>query len=158
MQKISPFLWFDTQAEEAAHFYVSVFKNSEILDVSRYPEDSPYPAGTAMVVSFVLEGVEFQALNGGPEYHFTEAISLSVRAETQEEIDELWETLTSEGGEPGPCGWLKDRYGLSWQIVPPILEEMLGDADRAKASRVMQAMMAMGKLDIAALRAAYDAE
>lgn len=158
MQKISPFLWFDTQAEEAAHFYVSVFKNSEILEVSRYPEGSPYPPGTAMVVSFVLDGLEFQALNGGPEYHFTEAISLSVAAETQEEIDELWETLTSEGGEPGPCGWLKDRYGLSWQIVPPILGELLGDADRAKAGRVMQAMMAMGKIDIAALRAAYDTE
>jgi predicted 3-demethylubiquinone-9 3-methyltransferase (glyoxalase superfamily) len=158
MQKISPFLWFDTQAEEAAHFYVSVFRNSEILDVSRYPEGSPYPAGTAMVVSFVLDGLEFEALNGGPEFHFTEAISLSVAAETQEEIDELWETLTSEGGEPGPCGWLKDRYGLSWQIVPPILGELLGDADRAKAGRVMQAMMAMGKIDIAALRAAYDAE
>ncbi len=157
MQKISPFLWFDTQAEEAARFYVSVFKNSEILSVSRYPDGSPYPAGTAMAVSFVLDGVEFQALNGGPEYHFTEAISLFVSAETQEEIDELWEKLTSDGGEPGPCGWLKDRYGLSWQIVPPILGELLGDADQAKAGRVMEAMMAMGKLDIAALRAAYDA-
>jgi predicted 3-demethylubiquinone-9 3-methyltransferase (glyoxalase superfamily) len=157
MQKISPFLWFDTQAEEAARFYVSVFKNSEILSVSRYPEGSPYPAGTAMGVSFVLDGVEFQALNGGPEYHFTEAISLFVSAETQDEIDELWEKLTSDGGEPGPCGWLKDRYGLSWQIVPPVLGELLGNADQAKSGRVMQAMMAMGKLDIATLRAAYDA-
>lgn len=158
MQKISPFLWFDTQAEEAARFYVSVFKNSEMLNVSYYPESAPYPAGTAMSVSFVLDGVEFQALNGGPEFHFTEAISLFVTAETQGEIDELWEKLTSDGGEPGPCGWLKDRYGLSWQIVPPIMGTLLGDPDPVKAGRVMQAMMAMGKLDIAALRAAYDAE
>jgi predicted 3-demethylubiquinone-9 3-methyltransferase (glyoxalase superfamily) len=157
MQKISPCLWYDTQGEEAARFYVSVFKNSEILDISYYPEGSPYPAGTAMVVDFVLDGVEFQALNGGPEYHFSEAISLSVSAETQDEVDELWEKLTSDGGEPGPCGWLKDRYGLSWQIVPRVLSELLGDPDKAKAGRVMQAMMAMGKLDIAALRAAYDA-
>ncbi|MEO6944538.1 MAG: VOC family protein [Lacisediminihabitans sp.] len=154
MQKISPFLWFDTQAEEAARFYVSVFKNSKILNVSRYPEGAPYPAGTALSVSFVLDGVEFQALNGGPEYRFTEAISLFVTSETQEEIDDLWEKLTSDGGEGGRCGWLKDRYGLSWQIVPPALSELLGDADGARASRVMQAMMTMGKLDISALRAA----
>lgn len=158
MQKISPCLWYDTQGEEAARFYVSVFKNSEILNVSYYPEGSPYPAGTAMVVDFVLDGVQFQALNGGPEYHFSEAISLSVSAETQDEVDELWERLTSDGGEPGPCGWLKDRYGLSWQIVPRVLSELLSDPDKAKAGRVMQAMMAMGKLDIAALRAAYDAD
>lgn len=157
MSMITPCLWFDGQGEEAARFYVSVFKNSEVLNVSYYPEDSPYPAGTAMVVDFVLDGMRFQALNGGPDYHFTEAISLSVSAETQDEIDRLWETLTRDGGEPGPCGWLKDRYGLSWQVVPPILPELLSDPDKAKSGRVMQAMMTMGKLDIAELRAAYEA-
>jgi predicted 3-demethylubiquinone-9 3-methyltransferase (glyoxalase superfamily) len=154
MQKISPFLWFDDQAEEAANYYVSIFKNSAILGVSRYGEGAPRPAGTAMSVSFVLDGVEFQALNGGPEFAFTEAISFFVAAETQDEIDELWEKLTS-GGEPGQCGWLKDRYGLSWQIVPPVLGELLGDPDPQKASRVMQAMFEMTKIDIAALQAAH---
>jgi predicted 3-demethylubiquinone-9 3-methyltransferase (glyoxalase superfamily) len=157
MQKISPFLWFDDQAEEAAEFYVSIFKNSEILGVSRYGEGAPRPAGSAMSVSFVLDGLEFQALNGGPEYSFTEAVSLFVTAETQDEIDDLWEKLTS-GGEPGQCGWLKDRYGLSWQIVPPVLLELLGDPDPDRSSRVMQAMFGMSKIDIAGLRAAYDAQ
>ena len=157
MQKISPFLWFNDQAEEAAEFYVSLFNNSKITDVSRYTEGAPYPAGTVMAVSFVLDGVEFQALNGGPVYQFTEAISMFVRADTQEEIDELWDKLTSEGGEPGQCGWLKDRYGLSWQIVPPVLDQMLSDPDAAKAGRVMQAMLQMGKLDIAGLQAAAEA-
>jgi predicted 3-demethylubiquinone-9 3-methyltransferase (glyoxalase superfamily) len=157
MQKISPFLWFDDQAEEAASFYVSIFKNSSILDVSRYGEGAPRPAGSAMSVSFVLDGLELQALNGGPEYSFTEAISLFVTAQTQDEIDDLWEKLTSGGGEPGRCGWLKDRYGLSWQIVPPVLGQLLGDPDAGKASRVLQAMFGMSKIDIAALQAAHDA-
>jgi len=157
MPKISPFLWFDSQAEDAANFYVSIFKNSEIRNVARYPEGSPAPAGTAMAVTFVLDGLEFQALNAGPQFSFTEAISFFVNAETQPEIDDLWEKLT-DGGEPGQCGWLKDKFGLSWQIVPPVLSELLGDPDPAKAGRVMQAMLGMRKLDIADLRAAYDAD
>jgi predicted 3-demethylubiquinone-9 3-methyltransferase (glyoxalase superfamily) len=156
MQKISPFLWFDDQAEEAANYYVSIFKNSAILGVSRYGEGAPRPAGTAMSVSFVLDGLEMQALNGGPEFAFTEAISLFVSVETQDEIDDLWDKLTSGGGEPSQCGWLKDKYGLSWQIVPPILGDLLGDPDPDKASRVLQAMFTMSKIDIPALRAAYD--
>jgi predicted 3-demethylubiquinone-9 3-methyltransferase (glyoxalase superfamily) len=157
MPKISPFLWFDDQAEEAASFYVSIFKNSAILGVSRYGEGAPRPAGTAMSVSFVLDGLEFQALNGGPQFPFTEAISLFVKAETQDEIDDLWEKLTSGGGTPSQCGWLKDKYGLSWQIVPPVLFELMGDPDPGKSGRVMQALLGMGKIDIAALRAAHDA-
>lgn len=157
MQKITPCLWFDTQAEEAANYYVSIFKNSEIREVSRYGEGAPMPAGTALVVSFVLEGVEFQALNGGPIFSFTEATSFYVYAETQEEIDELWGKLTSDGGQPSQCGWLKDKYGLSWQIVPPVLGELLADPDQEKAGRVMQAMLKMQKIEIAELRAAYDA-
>jgi len=156
MQKISPCLWFDDQAEDAANFYVSIFKNSAILGVSQYGEGAPRPAGSAMMVSFVLDGLAFQALNGGPEFHFTEAISLSVTAETQDEIDDLWEKLTS-GGEPVQCGWLKDKYGLSWQIVPPVLGELLGDPDPDRSRRVMQAMLGMSKIDIRGLRAAYDA-
>jgi predicted 3-demethylubiquinone-9 3-methyltransferase (glyoxalase superfamily) len=157
MQKISPFLWFDDQAEEAANYYVSIFKNSAIVAVSRYGEGAPHPAGTAMSVSFVLDGLEMQALNGGPLFAFTEAISLFVTAETQDEIDDLWGKLTSGGGEASQCGWLKDKYGLSWQIVPPILGELLGDPDPDKSSRTLQAMLKMGKLDIAALQAAHDA-
>ena len=156
MQKISPFLWFDDQAEEAANFYVSVFRNSWIRSVSRYPEGGPGLPGTAMSVSFTLDGLEFQALNGGPEFAFSEAISFFVSAVTQDEIDHLWDQLTSGGGEPGQCGWLKDRYGLSWQIVPPILGELLGDSDPDKSGRVMQAMMGMGKIDIAELQAAHE--
>ena len=156
MQAITPFLWFDDQAEEAAEHYVSIFPSSAILGVSRYGEGAPRPAGTAMSVAFVLDGLELQALNGGPEFHFTEAISLLVKSETQSEIDRLWERLGS-GGEPGRCGWLKDRYGLSWQIVPPVLFELLGDPDPARSGRVMQAMLGMGKLDISALQAAHDA-
>ena len=156
MQKISPFLWFDNQAEEAANYYVSIFKNSKILDVSRYSEGAPFPAGTVMGVTFVLDGVEFQALNGGPQFSFTEAISFFVKAETQEEIDDLWDKLTADG-EPGPCGWLKDKYGLSWQIVPPLLGELLADPDADKAGAVMRAMMEMGKIDIEGLRGAYNA-
>ena len=157
MHSISPFLWFDNQAEEAAEFYVSIFPNSRIVGVSRYQEGAPAPAGTAMSVAFELDGLEFQAFNGGLEFHFTEAISFFVKAETQDTIDEYWERLT-EGGEPGQCGWLTDRYGLSWQIVPPALGELLSDPDPAKSGRVMQAMLGMGKLDIAGLRAAHDAE
>lgn len=157
MQKISPFLWFDNKAEEAAEFYVSIFENSSITSVSRYPEDGPL-SGTALGVTFVLDGLEMQALNAGPRFQFTEAISLFVKAETQPEIDRLWEQLTNDGGEPSQCGWLKDRFGLSWQIVPPLLGELLGDPDPEKAGRVMQAMMGMTKIDIADLRAAYDGE
>ena len=158
MQKISPFLWFDDQAEEAANFYVSIFKNSWIQSVSRYPEGGPGEPGTAMSVSFTLDGLEFQALNGGPEFSFTEATSFFVTASGQEEIDHFWEKLTSYGGQPGQCGWLKDQYGLSWQIVPPILGELLADPDPDRSRRVMQAMLAMGKIDIAALQAAHDGE
>lgn len=156
MQTISPFLWFDDQAEQAAEFYVSLFPGSRIVSVSRSPEGSPGPAGRAMSVVFELDGLELQALNGGPVFTFTEAISLFVRVETQEEIDRLWAALTSDGGEPGRCGWLKDRWGLSWQIVPPVLFELIGDPDPERAGRAMQAMLAMGRLDIAALRAAAD--
>lgn len=156
MSKITPFLWFDDQAEEAADFYVSIFRNSRIKSVSRFAAGGPGAPGTAMSVTFVLDGLEFQALNGGPEFSFTEAISLFVSAPTQDEIDELWEKLTSYGGEPGQCGWLKDRYGLSWQVVPPVLTELMGDPDPDRSSRVMQAMLTMGKIDIAALQAAHD--
>lgn len=154
MSRISPFLWFDTQAEEAAEFYVSLFPNSRITSVSRYPDGGPMPAGLAMSVSFELDGLEIQALNAGPQFPFTEAISFFTRADTQDEIDRLWDALTSNGGQPSQCGWLKDRFGLSWQIVPPALGELLGSPDPAAAGRVMGAMMGMTKIDIAALRAA----
>jgi predicted 3-demethylubiquinone-9 3-methyltransferase (glyoxalase superfamily) len=157
MQKITPFLWFDNQAEEAINLYVSVFKNSRILSMSRYGEAGPGPAGTVMTATFQLDGQEFMALNGGPDHKFTEVISLFVDCKTQEEVDELWEKL-SEGGEQGPCGWLKDRFGLSWQIVPGVLGELLGDPDPAKSQRVMQAMLQMSKIDIAGLKAAYEQE
>ena len=158
MQAISPFLWFDDQAEHAAEFYVSIFDNSEVMHVSRYPEGSHYPAGTAMSVSFVLDGLEFQALNAGPQFHFSEAISFFVSAETQERIDYLWNALLEGGGTESQCGWLKDRYGLSWQIVPPALGELMGDSDPEKASRTMQAMLAMRKIVIADLQRAHDGE
>jgi predicted 3-demethylubiquinone-9 3-methyltransferase (glyoxalase superfamily) len=157
MQKITPFLWFDNQAEEAMNFYVSIFKNSRILSVSRYGEAGPGPAGEVMTATFQLEGQEFMALNGGPDHNFTDAISFFVDCKTQEEVDELWDKL-SEGGEPGPCGWLKDKFGLSWQIIPRILGELLNDPDPVKSQRVMQAMLQMGKIDIAGLKAAYDQE
>lgn len=156
MQKITPSLWFDTQSEEAANFYVSVFKNSTILDVSRYGEAGPRPAGMVMTVTFELDGQEFIALNGGPEFTFTEAVSLQVNCETQEEVDRYW-NLLAEGGDEGPCGWLKDKYGLSWQIIPVALTELLNDPDAAKAQRVMAAMLQMKKIDIAALEAAAEA-
>ena len=154
MQKITPFLWFDNQAEEAANFYTSIFKNSKIGTVSRYGEAGPEPKGTVMLVTFELEGEEFIALNGGPLFKFTEAISLSVNCQTQEEVDELWEKL-SEGGEKGRCGWLKDKYGLSWQINPTVLGEMLNDKDPGKSNRVMRAMLQMDKIDIGKLKQAY---
>ena len=158
MQKIRTFLWFDDKAEEAAKFYVSVFKSSKILKVSRYPEGSPGDsAGKVMTVNFELEGQEFIALNGGPDFRFTEAISLFVNCESQAEVDELWEKLT-EGGEESQCGWLKDRYGLSWQIVPSALMRMIEDKDPAKAKRAMQAMLQMKKIDIATLERARDEE
>lgn len=164
MQKIAPFLWFDAEAEEAAKFYVSVFsgagrRNSKIVDIARYGEAgakvSGRPKGSVMTVTFQLGDQEFIALNGGPVFKFTEAISFFVNCETQDEVDRLWERL-SEGGEKGQCGWLKDRYGLSWQIVPAALGEMLQDKDAAKSERVMNAMLQMNKLDAAGLRKAYD--
>jgi predicted 3-demethylubiquinone-9 3-methyltransferase (glyoxalase superfamily) len=155
MKRISPFLWFDDQAEEAVKFYVSVFKNSRVLDVTRL-NDVPGPDGKALTIVFELEGQQFIALNGGPQHFaFSEAISFYVPCENQEEVDYFWSRLT-ESGEPGPCGWLKDKYGLSWQIVPTALTEMLGDHDPAKAGRVTQAMLKMGKLDVAELRKAYE--
>ena len=156
MQKISPCLWFDDQAEDAAKFYVSLFKNSKILDISYYPDGAPRPAGMVMMVVFSLDGLEVQALNGGPEYKLTEAFSLSIKAETQEEIDMLWERLSSDGGMPGPCGWVKDKFGVSWQVYPPLLDQLLADPDPNKAKHVMQAMLGMGKIVIADLQVAYD--
>jgi predicted 3-demethylubiquinone-9 3-methyltransferase (glyoxalase superfamily) len=155
MQRITPCLWFDTEAEDAADFYVSVFKNSQVVSVSRYGEAGPRAAGTVMTVDFELDGQAFIALNGGPEFPFTEAVSLQVDCETQEEVDRYWSVL-SGGGEEGPCGWLKDRYGLSWQIIPVVLTELLNDPDTAKAQRVMAAMLQMKKIDIAALEAAAE--
>lgn len=164
MHKISPFLWYDHQAEEAANFYVSVFSErpgatpgaSKVTNVSRYGEAEPAPAGTVMTASFELEGEEFTALNGGPDHSFTEAVSFLVRCESQEEVDELWEKLT-DGGEPGPCGWLKDRYGLSWQIVPTVLMELLGDPDPVTSQAVMAAMLQMSKIEISELKRAAEA-
>jgi predicted 3-demethylubiquinone-9 3-methyltransferase (glyoxalase superfamily) len=155
MQKISPFLWFDGNAEEAANFYVSIFKNSKILTISRYGDTGPGPKGSVMVVKFQLNGQEFFALNGGPTFKFTEAISFLVNCESQQEVDELWEQLTA-GGKEIQCGWLKDKYGLAWQIVPTILGELMADKDPKKAARVMQAMMKMIKIDINKLQQAYD--
>ncbi|HET8998957.1 MAG TPA: VOC family protein [bacterium] len=159
VQKITPFLWFDDKAEEAAKFYVSIFKNSKIGHISRYAEEaaqaSGRPKGTAMVVTFQLEGQEFLALNGGPVFQFTEAISFLVNCGTQEEVDELWEKL-SQGGKEGQCGWLKDKYGLSWQVVPSVLGELLADKDGEKSRRVMKAMLQMKKIEIKTLQQAYD--
>ena len=155
MQKITPFLWFDDQAEEAVNYYTSIFKNSKILSVSRYGEAGPGVKGTVMTATFQLEGQEFMALNGGPTFKFTEAISFYVSCETQEEVDYLWEKL-SEGGEEVQCGWLKDKYGVSWQIVPTMLGELLQDKDAEKALRVMEAMLQKVKIDIAGLKQAYE--
>ncbi len=152
MQKITPFLWFNDNAEEAMNFYTSIFKNSKILSVNRYGEGAPVPAGTVMTATFQLEGQEFMALNGGPHFKFTEAISLFVNCETQAEVDELWAKLTADGGEESQCGWLKDKFGLSWQIIPSALGEALGNPDPAKAQRAMQAMLQMKKIDIQKLK------
>jgi predicted 3-demethylubiquinone-9 3-methyltransferase (glyoxalase superfamily) len=155
--KITPFLWFDDQAEEAMNFYVSIFKDSKVGSVTRYGEAGPGPRGTVMSATFQLDGQEFMALNGGPLFKFTEAISFFVSCETQAEVDDLWAKL-SEGGEAGRCGWLKDKYGLSWQIIPTALGEMLGDKDPQRAGRVMQAMLQMSKIDVQALKQAYEQE
>ncbi|HWX70599.1 MAG TPA: VOC family protein [Steroidobacteraceae bacterium] len=157
MQKITPFLWFDTQAEEAARFYVSIFSNSRILKTVRYGEAGPGPTGAVMTVAFELNGVPFTALNGGPLFHFSEAISFVVNCQSQAEVDSLWEKL-SAGGQPGRCGWLKDKYGLSWQVVPTVLPVLLSDPDAAKAQRTMRAMLKMDKLDIAALEKAHSGD
>jgi len=155
MQKITPFLWFDDKAEEAMNFYVSIFQNSKRGRISRYGEAGPGPKGTVMVATFQLEGQDFMALNGGPHFKFTEAISLVVSCETQDEVDAFWEKL-SEGGAKGQCGWLKDKYGLSWQIVPAVLGELMSDPDPEKSKRVMTAMLKMTKMDIKGLQQAYD--
>ena len=155
MQKITPFLWFDDRAEEAKDFYVSIFKNSRTVSIMRYGENGPGTKGTVMSATFELEGQPFIALNGGPMFAFSPAISFFVSCETQEEVDTLWEQL-SAGGEKQLCGWLRDKFGVSWQIVPSVLGDMLNDADAEKADRVMQAMLRMTKLDIAGLQQAYD--
>lgn len=155
MRRIVPNLWFDTEAEEAATFYTSVFKNSRITNVSHYGEAGPREAGMVMTVSFELDGQPFTAINGGPEFPFTEAVSLEIICESQAEVDEYWARL-SDGGQEGPCGWLKDRYGLSWQVVPEGMYELLDDPDSARAERAMAAMLQMGKLDLAALQRAAD--
>jgi predicted 3-demethylubiquinone-9 3-methyltransferase (glyoxalase superfamily) len=157
MHKITPFLWFDDKAEEAMNFYVSIFKNSKVGNVTRYGDAGPGPKGTVMSATFQLDGQDFFALNGGPLFKFTEAISFFVNCETQAEVDELWEKLTADGGSPQRCGWLKDKYGLSWQIIPKALGEMLGDKDPQKSQRVMQAMLQMNKIDIQRLKEAYGA-
>jgi predicted 3-demethylubiquinone-9 3-methyltransferase (glyoxalase superfamily) len=154
MQKITPFLWFDGKAEEATNFYVSTFKNAKVLSVNRCGEDETGPKGTVMSTRFQLEGQEFIALNGGPHFAFTPAVSFFVDCETQLEVDELWEKL-SQGGEKQRCGWLKDKFGLSWQVIPSVLGDLLQDKDPEKSERVWQAMMQMGKIDIKALQQAY---
>jgi predicted 3-demethylubiquinone-9 3-methyltransferase (glyoxalase superfamily) len=157
MQKITPFLWFDDKAEEAVNFYVSVFKNSKIVSLTRYGEAGPRPKGTVMSVTFQLDGQDFFALNGGPLFTFSPAISFFVNCETQQEVDELWEKL-SEGGKKDRCGWLKDKYGLSWQVIPSVLGKMFQDKDAERAKRVMTAMLQMDKIDTKALQQAYDRE
>ena len=154
MQKINPFLWFDNDAEEALNFYHKVFKNSKIKDISRYPEGSPGPAGQVMVAVIEIEGLDFMLLNGGPMFKFTEAVSFMVHVETQQEVDYYWNELTADGGEESQCGWLKDKFGLSWQITPKQLSDLMSSPDMEKNGRVMQAMMQMKKIDIAKLEAA----
>ena len=155
MQKITPFLWFDNNAEEAMNFYVSVFRNSKVLTVSRYGEAGPGPKGTVMTAEFSLDGQEFVALNGGPRFQFTEAISFVVNCDTQDEVDYFWEKL-SEGGQKSRCGWLKDKFGLWWQVVPILLAELMNDKDQEKADRVMQAMLQMDKIEVEPLKRAYE--
>jgi predicted 3-demethylubiquinone-9 3-methyltransferase (glyoxalase superfamily) len=156
MQKITPFLWFDDQAEEAMNFYVSIFPNSRVLGVTHYGEEGPGPKGTVMTAAFELDGQEFVALNGGPRFKFTEAVSFVVNCETQQEIDYYWKKLTADGGEEVQCGWLTDKYGLSWQVVPAKIREWMQDKDPARSQRVMHAVMGMKKLDIAAMERAYE--
>jgi predicted 3-demethylubiquinone-9 3-methyltransferase (glyoxalase superfamily) len=155
MQKITPFLWFDDQAEDAAKFYVSIFKNSKLLTVTRYGDGGPRPTGSAMTASFELEGQPFTALNGGPSFRFTEAVSFVVHCDTQQEIDYYWERLREGTNAPGQCGWLKDKYGLSWQVVPRELPQLLG-GDPIRSGRVMQALMAMTKMELPVLKRAYE--
>jgi len=155
-EKITTCLWFDTEGEEAAEFYSTLIPNSRVTGVERYGEAGPRPAGTAMTVTFELDGRPYVALNGGPDYRFNEAVSFQVSCEDQDEVDHYWSTLTADGGQEGPCGWCKDRWGLSWQIVPTMLPKLLGDPDQDRAQRAMTAMLGMGKLDIAALLAAAD--
>jgi predicted 3-demethylubiquinone-9 3-methyltransferase (glyoxalase superfamily) len=155
MQRITTFLWFDTQAEEAANYYASIFDDGKITNVSHYGSAGPRPAGMVMTVDFDLAGQKFIALNGGPDYQFNESVSLVVHCHNQDEVDHYWSRLT-EGGHEGPCGWLKDKYGLSWQVVPTLLDELLGDPDPVKSQAVMAAMLNMGKMDSMALQAAYD--
>lgn len=160
--KITPCLWFDTKAEDAANFYCSVFKNSKITAISRFPEAGQEvhhkPAGSVLMVAFELDGQPFTALNGGPQFTFDEAVSFQIMCDTQAEIDYYWDTLSKNGGQEGPCGWLKDKFGLSWQVVPSAIPHMLLDADRAKAARVMNAVMQMKKFDLAAIERAYAGE
>ncbi|HKW74989.1 MAG TPA: VOC family protein [Terriglobales bacterium] len=156
LQRITPFLWFDHQAEEAANFYVSIFENSGILSTSRYGEGGPGPKGSVMTISFELEGQEFTALNGGPHFKFTEAVSFVVHCETQDDVDRFWKKLTEGGGQESQCGWLKDKFGLSWQVVPNALPKLLQDKDAARSQRVMNALLKMKKLDIAELQRAHD--
>src|SRR5437879_13884815 len=156
MQKITPFLWFDNQAEEAANFYVSVFKNSKVLSVVRYADTGPGPKGSVMVAEFELQGQKFVGLNGGPLFKFTEAVSFAINCETQEEVDYFWEKLTADGGQESMCGWLKDKYGLSWQVVPTDLPQLMQSGDAKKSERVMQAILQMKKFDIAKLKEAYE--
>lgn len=154
MSKITPFLWFDNQAEEAMNFYVSLFKNSKVLNVNRYGEGAPIPAGTVMSATFELDGQPIMALNAGPQFKFNEAVSFYVDCEDQAEVDKFWNALTANGGEEGMCGWLKDKFGLSWQIVPRALGEMLGDPDPNKSRRTMEAMLKMKKIDVPTLQKA----
>ena len=156
MPKINTFITYNDQAEEAANLYVSIFKNSKIVNLNRYPDEIPGLGGKAMSVNFELDGQEFLALNGGPHFTFTDGFSLLVNCETQTEVDELWSKLTANGGEPGQCGWLKDKFGLSWQIIPTALGRLLGDPDPRKSQNVMQAMLQMTKIDVAVLQRAYD--
>ena len=158
MQKITPFLWFDNQAEEAVNFYVSVFKNSKVGTIARYGDSGPGPKGSVMTIAFELDGQNFTALNGGPNFKFTEAISLVVNCANQEEVDYFWEKLAADGGQEVQCGWLKDKYGLSWQVVPKILPELVQSGDPKKSERVMKALMQMKKLDVAKLLEAAEQE
>jgi two-component system sensor histidine kinase QseC len=158
MQKISPSLWFNDNAQEAIDFYLTVFKQGKIVNSSYYGENAPLPKGTLLAATFQLEGLEFVAINGGPVFSFTEAISFTINCETQEEVDYYWEKLTADGGKESQCGWLKDKFGLSWQVVPTILSKLIADSDKEKAGRAMQAMMKMKKIDISVLEKAYKGE